>query len=261
MVDLQEMTMNIDEMKDKFIDLLQANFNIYGKEDIWLNNQVLKEHNLTGKTFWDIVYPSLEKEGVLRPILDDIFPDGDPVENDPVIRSLRQEKIDIYNIYNGSPFLMENKLKTNEEKQEKRINELNENRMHKFLVDKEKLLRATTDGNKSSNELFTFTLIKDGCLSRRNPIGEDRPYKMEAKKLRHRIILELMKAQTKDENFYETKQLSEILYVTEGQVRKAIEGIKNQIEKSFTNIHRDDFIESSKNSGYRLHKQIKIIKL
>ncbi|MDO8660054.1 MAG: hypothetical protein Q7K54_05680 [Candidatus Parcubacteria bacterium] len=138
-----------------------------------------------------------------------------------------------------------------------------------FFIEDIKRLRAIykklndeeqTEKNKD-NELFIFTITKGGSLNRKDKIDGDKPYKMEVGKLRHNCLLELIKAQSKSNNFYLTNELANVLDTTEGKIRDAVAGIKIQLVKSFKGIRRNDFIESAKNSGYRLHKQIRIIKV
>ncbi len=129
-------------------------------------------------------------------------------------------------------------------------------RVHKFYLVN---LSKVTKREETRDSLFVFYLSKQGVLSRKEKVPEEKLYKMEPGKLCHSILTELINAQKKGDHFYDTKDLADFLGKKENKIRSAIAGIKIRIEKNFKGIRRDDFIEGLKNSGYRLHKQIRII--
>ena len=269
-------------MKDSFIKLLRARFDAEGDEEIQLSEKILNENGLSQSTFWEAVCPSLEKEGLLKYYNDPnstllseydlfVFNNQEYKNKSKILAVLTEIKNNGIPTYNGhsyiAPEVNECKGKSVEEKIENIKADINNITsgirkafIHKFIINKEKLSHWKME-NKKGDSLFVFQLTKSGVLTRKDPVGKDKPYKMEAGKLRHHILQELMKAQSKSDNFYDTKSLAEILNVGAGQIRKAVAGMKTRMVNMFNGIHKDDFIESSKNSGYRLHKQIRIIKI
>jgi hypothetical protein len=246
--------MKIDEIKNSFVQLLESNFDIEKKEELFISERLLKESDLNNTTFWNIVCPLLKKEGVLT-----YFNNPHNLGSDFSNQLMNNEEVrEVYKKMSFSDFPQ---IMKRFEKRHKEIEAgLRENFSHKFVVNKEKLLSWKSE-NQNDEGLFVFQLTKSGILSRKNPIGKDKPYKIGVRQLPHRVIQELMNAQKKSDNFYDTKDLAEVLNVNAGQIRKAVEGMKKRAVNNFNGIHKDDFIESSKNSGYRLNKKIRIIKV
>ena len=53
-------------MKNTFIGVLCARFTVDEKEEIRLSESVLRENDLGDNTFWEVLCPLLEKEGILK---------------------------------------------------------------------------------------------------------------------------------------------------------------------------------------------------
>ena len=260
-------------------------------ERVYIPQSTLLKYGFGDRDFWGLICLALEEEGYLKsftdPNLYSVFRDS--LERDSSYMSLKEEreKLDMelppnYAFAelasNKSPeeFLNSVAMFGSEKEKVRRIkkkmkeisDEIDaiekyraENFSHEFVVNAQKLSETVLQESKDSDDMFIFTLAKDGTLCRRNKIEGDKSYKMESEKIRILVLKELIKARKTNNNFYNTSELATTLNVTEENIRKAVGGIKTQTEKSFNGIHRNDFIESAKNSGYRLHTQIRILEI
>ncbi len=107
------------------------------------------------------------------------------------------------------------------------------------------------------NDLFTFTLTKDGLLSRKKPIPGDKSYSMDKGSRRHKIIEALVS--NKNDNFVSTGDLAEIVSCEEVETRKTCGEIRKQIMQHFAGIKVKEIIDSKTGSGYRINPKAKII--
>lgn len=254
--------MKIDEKKALFVELLLVSL---GEEDeVYLQEIVLRENGLGDATFWDVICPSLLKEGVLKSF------DGNPsspfslleesVHEDPEVQAL-MHSMDIVNVppqYLRQPYnpLYEAKLKEGFQ----RIDEIRDTRLrhwnHQFTVNREKVLHALNDNSKK-NALFVFTLSKDGTLARQIPTEADQPYALEKESRRYKVLKVLIECMSG--KYCKTDDLADGVGCTDAEFRKACEELKIQFHKHFKGTTKNDIIEGKARSGYRLHPQVRII--
>lgn len=244
--------MKIDEMKNLFVELLLVRADADEGGEIKLNEKLLVENGLSGDTFWDVVCPSLKQEGLLKSYSNP----SDPLSEYHLAVLNNNE---VHAVFENLHLLTEKKIKDTEKRRGEIATELRNNFLHKFVVSKDKLSKWIVADDSQS--LFVFTLTKNGVLSRSNPLSTDMLYKMDVGELPYKILEELIEAQSKGDIFYDTNDLAEFLNVKPAQVRKSVGGIKTRTVEMFSGLRKDDFIESSKNSGYRLNKKIRIIKV
>jgi len=138
--------MKIDEMKNSFVSLLRTNLDTNGKEGIRLSEKILEENGLSGSTFWNMVCPSLEKEGLLRYYNNPEGKDtdmlgssdfGDFVSTIPEYQSEMKWLME----HGDSTPDYETLKKTHLANMSEITTKLRGRFIHKFVVDKEKLLK------------------------------------------------------------------------------------------------------------------------
>lgn len=118
-------------------------------------------------------------------------------------------------------------------------------------------LSESKEQANAEDELFVFTLTKDGVLSRRTPISGDNPYSMKKGARRHRVLEALVSI--KNHRFCPTQGLAELAECTEYKFRKTCGEIKKQICKHFQGIKSADIIDSKGRSGYRINPKARIV--
>ena len=135
--------------------------------------------------------------------------------------------------------------------------------LHLFVVNEKKLLERTetkevTLTPDSTQNLWAFTLTKDGVLARQNPMPGDNPYALEKGSRRHKVLEALIGCKTG--RYCKTDDLADGI-CTPTDFRGACDELKTQFVKHFTGTKRTDIIEGKANSGYRLHSQVRIFKV
>jgi hypothetical protein len=115
--------------------------------------------------------------------------------------------------------------------------------------------RAEKASHSTGQPFYTFTLTKDGKLSRKLN-GNIEEYAMTENSLRHRIVVELDRGRSR---FHDTRDLAELLNADAGQIRRSVTDLRKQIARRFKGIKGSEFIVGKRNSGYRLGDEVRLM--
>ncbi len=124
-------------MKNKFVGLIQVQLDFEG-EEVQLNEKVLEENALNGRTFWTVLCPFLKREGLLKKYSD---PDGALSEfqifvfSHPELRVITGKAVLSTSGYSDAEWVKISEITT----------KLRRVYNHRFVVDRNKLLEWKDD--------------------------------------------------------------------------------------------------------------------
>lgn len=140
--------MKIDEMKKRFIELLKASTDREGAE-VWLTGQILMENDLNNETFWGVVCPSLETDGIIA-----YYSDPKNISSDYHKALLSKERM--HEIFGNPQFLTEEKLRSTEAERAEIARSLYKNFKHRFTINEQSFSRPIARG-----KILTIEIIRD----------------------------------------------------------------------------------------------------
>jgi hypothetical protein len=252
--------MEIEQKKKRFLDILFARQTTSG-DRIIIEDVALKENGLDDRTFWSVICPKLQAEGVLKH-----YDDPDLVSSDFVQFCMKTSPDHEYE----RKFSQRWKLRSLEgiegraaegamlDAEMREIEAgLRKSFKHRFNVDWKELSKAMAGANKNNKttaSIFIFELTKDGILSRKDTGKKSSPYSIEKGSRRHEIFKELVM----HDAFCDTEKRAKRVECTPEEFRKDVNGLRKLMRKHF-GTKTMDIIESKQRSGYRINPQTSII--
>jgi hypothetical protein len=245
----QNMPKTIEEREVIFAELLHKLLITTEGEEIFVSDNLLNEIGIPSRVLWGVILPSLHKSGIVKYF-------NDPYSPLSTLHGTFANHPETMKLLGPLMSLSSEKIQANQKEITDIYTKIKSTFRHKFIVDRNKLAKLIENNSKYDINVFQMT---GAGLQRSHPISGDEIYPVERGSDRYKVLMKLIRNPSKSKSYIKTEDIATECNLTQNTVRKTCNDLRSQINKRFSNLTGNEFIDSKRKEGYRINPSIKII--